>query len=214
MQIQVSIVDRILAVASLHQFNTNPSKLKEPLLVYSQPRQIFEFKVKGPKVHSIASIPSKPLTLCTGNREGENHGVLGFRHPDKPEVYLVVDMTRMQYGTAGRGLYGENYFLGTLDSYVSSMGKICERLIDVGHGASYMEMESSEIEARLIRCARRVWERWQNREKEGWCEHCGKGGPNLKMCGGCKKVAIRYCCKEHQVAGWKLHKHSCEKNRT
>ena len=68
--------------------------------------------------------------------------MLGFPHPDKPEMYLVVDMTRMQYGTTGRGLYGENYFLGTLDGYVSSMGKICERLIDVGHGASYMEMES------------------------------------------------------------------------
>jgi MYND finger len=192
--------------------NINALKLKEPLLVCSQPCQIFEYKVKGPKFHTITSIPSKPLTLCTGNKEGENHSVLGFPHPDKPEEYLVVDMTRVQYGIAGRGIYGETYFLGTLDTYVSSMGKFCEGLIDVGHGASYMEMESGETKARLIRCAKRVWERWQNREKEGWCEYCGKGGPNLMKCGGCKKVAIWYCCKEHQVAGWKLHKHTCKKN--
>jgi hypothetical protein len=30
-------------------------------------------------------------------------------------------------------------------------------------------------EARLTACAKKAWERWQNRETEGWCDYCGTG---------------------------------------
>jgi hypothetical protein len=67
-------------------------------------------------------------------------------------------------------------------------------------------------EARLTACAKKAWERWENREKEGWRDYCrkdGKGGGSLMRCGSCKTVKVRYCCKSHQKAGWKLHKHTC-----
>jgi len=42
------------------------------------------------------------------------------------------------------------------------------------------------------------------------CAHCFKVSTNLLKCSGCKCVS--YCCKEHQVADWKIeHKHECKK---
>ncbi|TVY32413.1 hypothetical protein LSUB1_G008067 [Lachnellula subtilissima] len=65
-----------------------------------------------------------------------------------------------------------------------------------------------ETETRMKACAKRVWARWQNRDSEGWCEHCGKGGKELKRCRGCRMAKIWWCCREHQLAGWSLHKHT------
>ncbi|KAK0487260.1 hypothetical protein IW261DRAFT_600853 [Armillaria novae-zelandiae] len=44
------------------------------------------------------------------------------------------------------------------------------------------------------------------------CVHCLKHRkpeePPMSLCGGCKRV--RYCCKEHQRAHWRLHKSLCK----
>jgi hypothetical protein len=150
--------------------------------------------------------------MSTGARDNEAHCVLGFPHQDAAGMMFIVDMSRMQYGAAGRGSYGENYFLGTIDDWIESMKNICAELIKVDL-SSTVSISDMEEDKRLKNCAQRVWDRWQNRESEGWCEHCGKGGKNLLRCGRCKTAMIRYCCKEHQVAGWKLHKHTCEKTK-
>lgn len=43
------------------------------------------------------------------------------------------------------------------------------------------------------------------------CSVCAAEGcdatKGLKKCSGCK--AVRYCCREHQVAHWAAHKHEC-----
>lgn len=150
--------------------------------------------------------------MTTGSRDNEGHGILAFPCPGrKDKQQFVVDMTRMEYGDAGRGTYGENYFLGTLDGYMKSMRRICVDPELVNTWDACHTALGSEAETRMKACAKRVWERWQNRESEGWCEHCGKGGKELKRCRGCRMAKVWWCCREHQLAGWTLHKHTCER---
>lgn len=44
------------------------------------------------------------------------------------------------------------------------------------------------------------------------CQVCGRSYPQLK-CGKCKSVGkeVQYCCRGHQVLGWKTHKLTCGK---
>ncbi|TVY58054.1 hypothetical protein LSUE1_G009562 [Lachnellula suecica] len=182
-----------------------------PIIVNPQEREITEFSVQGPVLQSISIIPSGPLTLMGGFEDNSVHAVLSF--PVRGGDDFVVDMTRMQYGTAGRGTYGENYFFGLWDDYNKSMAKICSGINNIRNSLQ-MNMTPEFDRARAQACAQRVWERWQKREEEGWCEHCGKPGVDSKLCGGCKEAKVRYCCREHQVAGWKLHKYTCEKKKS
>lgn len=82
----------------------------------------------GPKINSISLVPSKPLTLATGFRDGENHAIIGFPYPGSEIIDVVVDMTRLQYGDVGKGNFGEPYFLGSMEDYTTSMDKICNSL--------------------------------------------------------------------------------------
>ena len=118
----------------------------------------------------------------------------------------------MQYGEAGHGLHGENCFIGTWDNYRDSMREICGELKDVTI-THYLGATGSENEVRLQACVKRVFQRWEKRDIEGWCEFCGKGGKELLFCGGCNKAVVRYCCKEHQKMAWKFHKFTCERGR-
>jgi hypothetical protein len=45
------------------------------------------------------------------------------------------------------------------------------------------------LEARVDECVEKVWAKWDNGEKQGWCEHCGKPDTDgsMKNCGACKK---------------------------
>jgi hypothetical protein len=188
-------------------------KPQEPVLVSLETRQIIRFEINGPKLNSITSIPSIPLTTHTGHTEDEHHAVTAFVHTDDTNKFVIVDMSRMQYGDAGRGLYGEKYFLGTLSDFLVSMKKVCKEATISGMPFPVLGGTGTENEKRLRACAKKVWERWLNREIQGWCNFCGKPGPNLMSCGACKKRKVNYCCKEHQRSDWKLHKYTCEKNK-
>ena len=122
-------------------------------------------------------------------------------------------MTRMQWGEAGRGPFGELYYLGSTAGYYDVMGNVCDDIEELGKGATHVA--PSEHTKALEACVRRVWERWENRDKEGWCDYCGVGSFERRLldCSACKETKVRYCCKEHQKAAWKLHKFTCEKNK-
>jgi hypothetical protein len=96
--------------------------------------------------------------------------------------------------------------------YTDEDKKICDNFNDV-HRNHEMNMQPCPDRDRLKACARRVWDRWQNRETQGWCAYCGKGGKLLR-CSWCKTAKVWYCCKEHQVSDRKLHKHTCEGIKT
>ena len=53
------------------------------------------------------------------------------------------------------------------------------------------------------------WHRWVTFKKTDFCSQCGKVGPHLKRCGGCKSVS--YCNVECQKVHWKKegHKNVC-----
>ncbi|PMD17196.1 hypothetical protein NA56DRAFT_648917 [Hyaloscypha hepaticicola] len=196
-------------------------KNERPVLVSPFSRRILEFKMKGPKLLTVSTgmkvvgnPGEKGGTIVTGRDQESLHSALGFAAPGSGHVDFVVDMTRMQWGEAGRGLLGELYCLGSVAGYYRAMENVCDDIEEVGNGATHVA-PSIHTEA-MKSCARRVWERWENRDKEGWCDYCG--GPDsserrLLNCSACKETKVRYCCKEHQKAGWKLHKFTCEKNK-
>ena len=46
------------------------------------------------------------------------------------------------------------------------------------------------------------------RKETATCDHCGKGGRNLKKCSACR---VHYFCNATcQRAGWKKHKRICK----
>lgn len=119
-------------------------------------------------------------------------------------------MSRMQYGLAGKGVREEYYFLGSMEEWSASMKAVCGSVLVKGTLPGVLHATGSENERFLRGCAERAWKRWCARGREGWCEFCGRGG-ELEACGGCKEAKVRYCCKEHQKAGWKVHKFTCER---
>jgi hypothetical protein len=63
----------------------------------------------------------------------------------------VVDMARMQYGEAGRGTYGEPFFLGTLVDYHGSVWKICEGFEVMDNLTSFQEVGTNdEMRLKLV----------------------------------------------------------------
>lgn len=118
----------------------------------------------------------------------------------------------MQYGEAGKGIYGELPYLGGWDEYLLSRGKVCYRVADrdPGQTVHFQKQSGKAFEAMFAVMAKRIWDRWQNRDVGGWCEYCGKSRPESMGCGSCKKAKVQYCCKEHQKAGWKLYTYTCE----
>lgn len=161
---------------------------------------------------TIASVPTSSLNMFNGTRDGEAHIVLAFPVPgrDLSDTY-IVDMTRMQYGEAGRGQNGEPYYFGLAPSYWSSMTEICANLqITAVTEQRLPHGPDPVIVTRLKHCAQKVFHRWLNRFNEGWCDYCGKGGKELFRCHSCQNKQFFYCCRRHQVAGWKLHRYICE----
>ncbi|XMA09495.1 hypothetical protein WAI453_002286 [Rhynchosporium graminicola] len=207
-----------------------------PVSIDVSRRVILEYTLHEPK-HNILSLIEHPST-CTspesytwtssGASPSENHCVMAFfpsqhlvpssgyfKPSSKPskklENAMIIDMTRLQYGDAGFGTYGENYFLGSYGDYSESMKGICGELkLKSIVGRTAGRLNDPDNQARVKTCARRAWERWMEREKEGWCEYCGRGGKELMMCGACKGRKVWYCCEEHAKKGWKLHKLTCE----
>jgi hypothetical protein len=191
-----------------------PLKDKEPFLIHSFPRSIVEVNMWGPKLLAIArGVPQDDTSNSTmmGVYDDFTNEVLVL--PYSEDQHLVLSMTSLQFGERGRGSCGEPYFLGTTDAWVDMMGQVCDRMeIPSSEGIC---IDAHKHTARLQACAKRVWERWQNRENEGWCDYCGVGSAECKLqeCSACKEVKVRYCCAEHQKAAWKLHKFICEKNK-
>lgn len=164
-------------------------KNEEPVLVKIFPRLIIEFKMTGPKIMNCESLILKEggATYVTGGEKQTVHGILGFPAPGTDlakaflDDFLMVDMTCMQWGE--RGMFGENYFLGRGGDWQDSMGNVCYVMQELGIGASWIK-DSPHTEL-MRKCAKRVWDRWVNRENAGWCENCGVGG-KLSACGGCR----------------------------
>lgn len=73
-----------------------------------------EFDLIGPKQLKMVHIQSTQLFMSTGDRDGQQHSILGFKVGDSNDDLVVVDVTRMQYGEAGRDTYGEPYSISSI----------------------------------------------------------------------------------------------------
>jgi hypothetical protein len=147
--------------------------------------------------------------MHTGIGNEETHCVMMFPNAEAHNPYP----TRMQYGEAGRGQYGENYVMCTLRDYLGSMTRICDENLEIGQAsqASDMVVEGEIHGPKMAACAQKAWNRWQNRESAPWCSFCGKPVTvsNIVGCSRCMALLtykVVYCCKEHREADRELHK--------
>ncbi|PVH72698.1 hypothetical protein DL98DRAFT_609842 [Cadophora sp. DSE1049] len=216
-----------------------------PLILPATSHTVLNISLNSPK-HDIRTIiqgstESDITSFLSGASNNEKHSVLAFQSPhpedknnssvmqknDKDadenlKSHIILDTTLLQYGDSGRGIHGENYFLGSYSAYLSTMSKICGELklqpslpsLPAPH-SSNPNTPSTRTQTQnqiwINSCAERAFHRWQNRDKEGWCDYCGRGGKELKRCSACKTKNVWFCSEEHQKAGWKLHKLVCER---
>lgn len=191
-----------------------------PKLVSWDQVQIVEYLIYGPKTLTINQVHRTEIFrhyICgSGDADGYAHVVLRF--PIDTDTDYILDVSRLQYGEAGRGSYGENYFLDTYREFSKANTKICQRIwqMDAGEGDAHSIQERFKVDPGWLpvieNCARRALERWNEREGggDGWCEHCGIGG-KMVVCPPCLTagIAVRYCTERHRFLAWKLHQHTC-----
>lgn len=119
----------------------------------------------------------------------------------------MIDLTRIQYGDAGRGTNGELYFVGRLDTYLEEMKGIAGEVVSKEY-----ELECGQQKAERLRgSAEKVFEAWKNREKMGWCEYCGRPMElgALVRCQRCGSQVVGWCCEEHLRYDQRLHAKNC-----
>ncbi|KAF7335657.1 MYND-type domain-containing protein [Mycena venus] len=170
-------------------------------------RVILEMRLLRPKRMTIAYVVAGGVYI-TGHEDTMMHAVVGFGPPGEANVATVLDLASLQFGDAGRGLGGRSTFaLESLDAFY-------DRLEAVAQGADTANARSSERirqgphDAWLTWVAKRVKERWEERDTKPWCGHCGRPGEALKKCSLC--LEDYYCDAAHQTAAWPFHKRFCK----
>ncbi|EJD51271.1 hypothetical protein AURDEDRAFT_111861 [Auricularia subglabra TFB-10046 SS5] len=154
-------------------------------------------------------------TLVTGNKATMKHCAMVFVPPPEgsdldrlsrgrvPRDNVVLDLASMQFGDAGRGLRGKSLFvLEPMETFKARMLTVAESADEPVTGGPMLESPKSIW---LKEVARRAKERYDRREKEHWCGHCGAPAKRF----ACKCRAAWYCDSAHQKAAWPFHKHYC-----
>ncbi|RDW95303.1 hypothetical protein BP5796_01066 [Coleophoma crateriformis] len=176
-------------------------------------RVIMEWEFIAPAQITLSTVVEDsnptPTTHVTGQGEKMLHATLGFAASTDENVRTVLDLASMQFGELGRGLKSNGMFvLESLDQYYDRIEKVA-----VGTDNSTMKLSKMIAETPddvwLEEVAERVRMRWDKREEEPWCAHCGapdEGGKKLKKCSLCQ---VFYCNAEHQKENWPCHKSVC-----
>lgn len=130
------------------QINKEP-----PVLVKASSREPKIWSFHGPKLFTTYFwLEGEAVQMhSTGKTDGADHVILEFANPQDAQDPYVVDISRIQYGEAGRGRYGEIYFLDKRSEWYVSNKKIC----DIGYPKDHVIEDSDE--PWLKECAERVW---------------------------------------------------------
>jgi hypothetical protein len=175
-------------------------------LTAASTRVILELKLIEPRRMTIAHVIAGG-TYITGAEDTMMHAVVGFGAPGEANVATVLDLASLQFGDAGRGLGGRSTFaLESLDAFY-------DRVEAIARGADTENIKSSgrigpcPDDAWLKMVAKRAKERWEARDTQPWCGHCGAPGDALKKCSLCHEEF--YCDAMHQTAAWPFHKRFC-----
>ena len=121
----------------------------------------------------------------------------------------VLDLASMQFGEAGRGRKSKGTFaLESLDHFYDRLETIAGGCDSSKTKTSHRILDSPDSEW-LEKVAKRAKARWDARDTDPWCGHCGApslAGIKLKKCGLCR---VHYCNAAHQKAAWPFHKRFC-----
>jgi hypothetical protein len=192
-------------------------------------RTILRTKLIHPTTQTLIDI-SGPAPMESYNiRDEMIHSIMLFRSAenDKVKHTSALDLSSMQFGELGRGPGAKGkmpFALDTRDEFNARHARLAMASVVVGvskrigfsdwpDDAAAEEREyglaALPPSALLVDIARRVKERWENRDKEKWCGYCGAPGPKSR-CSGCREVW--FCGKEHQTMAWSFHKGYCRKD--
>jgi len=177
-------------------------------------RVILEVKLLRPKLLTLSCVlPNQ--TYITGAGDTMLHAVAGFARLEDENVSIVLDLASMQFGEAGRGLGGRSTFaLESLDGFYDRVEKIAFGA-DTANAKTSLRIGPCPDDVWLKGVARKVKQRWEKRETEPWCGHCGApgfGGKELRKCSACREVY--YCNAAHQAGAWQFHKRFCTARKT
>ncbi|KAJ7576930.1 hypothetical protein C8J56DRAFT_971975 [Mycena floridula] len=177
-------------------------------------RRILEMDLVHPNLMTMSMVMPVSEIHITGMEPEMVHAVVGFFRPQSENIDTILDLASMQFGDTGRGIKGKGVIV--LESYDAFSSRIFDK---VAQGGDYTRAShailpntSESIELWLKQVARRAKQRWDKRETDPWCGHCGAPARDAKRCSLCKEA--RYCDAEHQTAAWPLHKHFCSGNQS
>lgn len=179
-------------------------------------RLIVEMKLQKPKTMNLCAVLPVNQTYTTGADDVMDHAVLAFPPPSEhDQAQTILDLSSLQFGEAGRGFKGRGLFI------LESVHEYKQRLSTFAEGNNFDESKVTRRinpipkgqygsdDEYLKDVARRVKARWEGRQTDPWCGHCGspaRSGPLLR-CSKCQGAF--YCDRQHQLAAWPYHKHFC-----
>jgi hypothetical protein len=157
--------------------------------------------------------------VYSGIKQDMRHSVMLFKRLEDETYEFALDLASMQFGSVGRGP-GEKgkmpFALDSMDQLNARNARLASdsESLKISERADYKDYDQPGLNAlpslaALGDIARRVKERWENRDKEKWCGYCGAPGPKSK-CSGC--LEVWFCGKGHQRMAWSFHKGYCRKD--
>lgn len=188
-------------------------KDKEPGVSYITSvvhRRIIQEKLVNPKFSTAIITWNNNNMKWTGTESEMWHWYMEFYSPDNQGITSVLDMASMQFGEVGRGPGEKGKMLIVLETkaeYEERLGRIADG-VDPAQRETGPPIMLTMYDPEVDRIVRKVKERWEKRETEKWCAHCGAPEPKFK-CGVCEKVW--FCNRDHQKMVWSFHKGYCQK---
>jgi hypothetical protein len=177
-------------------------------------RMILEMQLVNPKLYQCTVISPDNSTYVSGEEEAMDHAVFGFAPLESEFTTSFLDLSSMQFGDLGRG-FGDPkrgggkalVVLDTSDEYELRMARVADVDPNKSNTKISTRIGVTPHDEWLKRVASRAKGRWDRREEEKWCSHCGAPVPITTRCSGCK--AAWFCGKEHQEMAWAFHKGYC-----
>lgn len=172
--------------------------------------RIVEKTFVGPQFCTTIIVHPTGRVHVSGDEATIIHAVVAFTRPGAEGPTSFLDLTSMQFGDVGRGLGGSGLFaLETLDEFNTRMGQISKGVLEDTTQISHRTSAHPDTLDWLRLVALQAKARWEKRDTEKWCGHCGAPVSTAKTCSGCMKAW--YCGQEHQRMAWRLHKYYCVK---
>ncbi|KAF2702651.1 hypothetical protein K504DRAFT_394125 [Pleomassaria siparia CBS 279.74] len=172
-------------------------------------RVICEIKLNKPTYNILTRVTPGEETYASGFEPTQLHShimIAPTSAAGRDFSKTFLDLASMRYGDVGRGFKGKALFvLDTAEEYDQRLPRMCRGPPDYNMKTS-ARIGPMPTDAWLKEVAARVKERWENREREKWCGHCGAPAPKSR-CSRCKQVW--FCGEEHQKATWPFHKVYC-----